>query len=82
MDSRRANGDYRSKCADARDCLGKLVVPTMANVSDKVDFKLSFIGKYVYTSIYRSNPTTNSHNSPAQPPKTTACNAPTAKPNA
>ncbi|KAF1955861.1 hypothetical protein CC80DRAFT_516760 [Byssothecium circinans] len=34
-----------SKCPDARDCLEKLVVPTMANVSDKVDFRLSFIGK-------------------------------------
>ncbi|KAF2020026.1 hypothetical protein BU24DRAFT_431605 [Aaosphaeria arxii CBS 175.79] len=33
-----------SKCPDARDCLEQLVVPTMANVSDKVDFKLSFIG--------------------------------------
>lgn len=34
-----------SKCPDARDCLQKLVVPAMANVSDKVDFRLSFIGK-------------------------------------
>ncbi|KAF2649229.1 hypothetical protein K491DRAFT_698280 [Lophiostoma macrostomum CBS 122681] len=34
-----------SKCPDARDCLEKLVVPAMANVSDKVDFRLSFIGK-------------------------------------
>ncbi|KAF1846572.1 uncharacterized protein K460DRAFT_282487 [Cucurbitaria berberidis CBS 394.84] len=33
-----------SKCPDARDCLKKLVVPTMSNVSDKVDFRLSFIG--------------------------------------
>jgi hypothetical protein len=33
-----------SKCKDARDCLQKLVVPAMANVSDKVDFRLSFIG--------------------------------------
>lgn len=36
-----------SKCPDARECLNKLVVPTMANVSDKVDFRLSMIGTYV-----------------------------------
>ena len=36
-----------SKCPDARDCLKKLVVPAMANVSDKVEFRLSMIGKYV-----------------------------------
>lgn len=34
-----------SKCPDARDCLQQLVVPTMEKVSDKVDFKLSYIGK-------------------------------------
>lgn len=34
-----------SKCPDARDCMKKLVLPTMANVSDKVDFRLSFIGR-------------------------------------
>ncbi|KAF1936480.1 hypothetical protein EJ02DRAFT_459503 [Clathrospora elynae] len=34
-----------SKCPDARDCLKKLVLPTMADVSDKVDFRLSFIGR-------------------------------------
>jgi len=33
-----------SKCPDARDCLKKLVLPAMANVSDKVDFRLSMIG--------------------------------------
>ncbi|KAG9194710.1 hypothetical protein G6011_04745 [Alternaria panax] len=33
-----------SKCPDARDCLQKLVLPAMANVSDKVDFRLSMIG--------------------------------------
>lgn len=41
----------RSKCPDARDCIEKLIVPTMANVSDKVDFRLSYIGKYVRPSI-------------------------------
>ncbi|KAF2188261.1 hypothetical protein K469DRAFT_566906 [Zopfia rhizophila CBS 207.26] len=34
-----------SKCPDARDCLQQLVLPTMQNVSDKVDFRLSFIGR-------------------------------------
>jgi len=33
-----------SKCPDARDCLSKLIVPTMAKAANKVDFKLSFIG--------------------------------------
>lgn len=33
-----------SKCPDARDCLRDLVVPTMSNVSEEVDFKLSYIG--------------------------------------
>ncbi|OQE44290.1 hypothetical protein PENCOP_c002G07701 [Penicillium coprophilum] len=32
-----------SKCPDARDCLQKLVLPAMEKISDKVDFKLSFI---------------------------------------
>jgi hypothetical protein len=36
---------FRSKCPDARDCLKKLVVPAMSDVSDKVDFRMSFIGK-------------------------------------
>ncbi|KAF2752740.1 hypothetical protein EJ05DRAFT_267518 [Pseudovirgaria hyperparasitica] len=36
---------HMSKCPDARDCLQKLILPVMANVSDKVDFTLSFIGK-------------------------------------
>ena len=35
----------RSKCPDARDCLNDLVVPAMANISSKVDFKLSYIGE-------------------------------------
>ncbi|KAJ5178271.1 Gamma interferon inducible lysosomal thiol reductase GILT [Penicillium coprophilum] len=32
-----------SKCPDARDCLQKLILPAMEKISDKVDFKLSFI---------------------------------------
>ncbi|KAJ5121664.1 Gamma interferon inducible lysosomal thiol reductase GILT [Penicillium bovifimosum] len=32
-----------SKCPDAQTCLQKLVLPVMEKVSDKVDFKLSFI---------------------------------------
>lgn len=35
-----------SKCPDARDCLQQLVVPTMEKVSDKVDFTLSYIGRF------------------------------------
>jgi len=34
-----------SKCPDARDCMQQLVVPAMVNISSKVDFKLSFIGR-------------------------------------
>lgn len=33
-----------SKCPDARDCLHDLVLPAMVNVSQYVDFKLSYIG--------------------------------------
>jgi cytochrome c-type biogenesis protein CcmH/NrfG len=36
-----------SKCPDARDCLRDLIVPAMEKISDKVDFRLSFIGTYV-----------------------------------
>jgi hypothetical protein len=35
-----------SKCPDAQDCLQKLVVPAMERISDKVDFELSFIGRF------------------------------------
>ena len=34
-----------SKCPDARDCLRDLVVPAMEKIVDKVDFRLSFIGR-------------------------------------
>lgn len=34
-----------SKCPDARDCLRQLVVPVMEQVSDLVDFDLSFIAR-------------------------------------
>ena len=34
-----------SKCPDAKDCLQKLVVPSMAEISEKVNFTLSYIGK-------------------------------------
>jgi hypothetical protein len=33
-----------SKCPDAADCLRDLIVPTLIEVEDKVDFKLSYIG--------------------------------------
>lgn len=35
-----------SKCPDARDCLRDLILPTMVEVSDKVNFTMSFIGRY------------------------------------
>lgn len=34
-----------SKCPDARDCLRELIVPTMVQVSEKVDLTMSFIGR-------------------------------------
>lgn len=33
-----------SKCPDARDCLHDLVLPAMVNISNYVDFRLSYIG--------------------------------------
>ncbi|KAK5165496.1 uncharacterized protein LTR77_009025 [Saxophila tyrrhenica] len=33
-----------SKCPDAKDCLHDMILPAMQNISDKVDFKLSYIG--------------------------------------
>ncbi|KAK4998035.1 hypothetical protein LTR66_002675 [Elasticomyces elasticus] len=33
-----------SKCPDAKDCLHDLILPAMQNVSNKVDFRLSYIG--------------------------------------
>jgi hypothetical protein len=38
-----------SKCPDAQGCLQKLVLPAMEQISDKVDFKLSFIARYLHT---------------------------------
>lgn len=40
-----------SKCPDAKDCLHDMILPAMVNISDKVDFTLSFIGKYVIISF-------------------------------
>jgi hypothetical protein len=34
-----------SKCPDAQACLQKLVLPAMEQISEKVDFKLSFIAR-------------------------------------
>lgn len=36
-----------SKCPDAKDCLRQLVLPAMQKAHDKVNFTLSFIGRYV-----------------------------------
>lgn len=38
-----------SKCPDARDCLHDLILPTMQKIGDKVSFRLSFIGTYVFS---------------------------------
>jgi hypothetical protein len=40
-----------SKCPDAQDCIQKLVVPAMEQISDKVDFELSFIARCAGTTI-------------------------------
>ncbi|CZS88744.1 uncharacterized protein RCO7_04486 [Rhynchosporium graminicola] len=37
-----------SKCPDARDCLRDMVLPTMQQVIDKVNFTLSYIGTQVF----------------------------------
>ncbi|KAF2483155.1 hypothetical protein BDY17DRAFT_250669 [Neohortaea acidophila] len=34
-----------SKCPDAKDCLHDLILPAMQNVSDMVDFTLSYVGE-------------------------------------
>lgn len=34
-----------SKCPDARDCLHDMILPAMQRISDKVEFRLSYIGK-------------------------------------
>ena len=34
-----------SKCPDAKDCLHDMILPAMQNISDKVDFTLSYIGE-------------------------------------
>ena len=34
-----------SKCPDAKTCLQDLVVPAMEQIAEKVDFRLSYIGK-------------------------------------
>ena len=38
-----------SKCPDARDCMEDLVLPALGKLGpEMVDFRMSFIGKYVY----------------------------------
>ena len=41
-----------SKCPDARDCLHDMILPAMQKISHKVDFKLSYIGKYALRFPY------------------------------
>jgi len=36
-----------SKCPDAKACLQMLVIPAMEQINDKVDFRLSYIGRSV-----------------------------------
>lgn len=40
-----------SKCPDAKDCLEMLIAPAMEKIEDIVDFRMSFIGRYVIPSI-------------------------------
>lgn len=41
-----------SKCPDAKDCLHDMILPAMQNVSDKVDFRLSYIVSHKTTASY------------------------------
>jgi hypothetical protein len=43
-----------SKCPDAKDALELLVLPVMQRVHDKVNFTLSYIGRYVHTQRHPS----------------------------
>lgn len=45
-----------SKCPDAKACLEKLIVPAMVQISDKVDFQLSYIGRSVTPSHNPTSP--------------------------
>lgn len=42
-----------SRCPDFKDCLRELILPTMERVSDRVNFTLSFIGRYAYPYCYQ-----------------------------
>lgn len=42
-----------SRCPDFRDCLRELILPTMEQVSDRVNFTLSFIGQYASSDIFQ-----------------------------
>lgn len=41
-----------SKCPDAQDCLEMMVAPAVAEVAGMVDFRMSFIGRYVNGYMY------------------------------
>ena len=43
-----------SKCPDAQYCLQHLVVPAMEKIHEKVDFRLSFIGRSIPRSLVAS----------------------------
>lgn len=41
-----------SKCPDAKACLQALVVPAMEQLHEKIDFRMSFIGRYEMTLLF------------------------------
>jgi hypothetical protein len=45
-----------SKCPDAKACLEQFIVPSMVQISDKVDFRLSYIGRSVRQSLHACTP--------------------------
>lgn len=65
-----------SKCPDAQDCLRDLILPTMQQVSDQVDFTLSYIGQYVVSPSQPPSKLT-----PSESPPPLALNANTAPAN-
>ena len=64
-----------SKCPDAKDCLEKLVVPAMVQVSDKVNFTLSYIGRYEQSATCDSQLIDPLIVSTLTPTKSTVCMA-------
>ncbi len=40
-----------SKCPDARDCVDLLIAPTLEQAEDLVEFRMSFIGTFVFPPL-------------------------------